>query len=153
MVPHLARGDSPPWTHVQATGYSHLQGSKSVTVFARNQTWIAPQVASDDQKVDPQGARPAPAGKHHYIDREKERFRTDPEFFLDYRKKLESSVTSSFPLFLRGSEANIAAKKAMKEMMLQRIGPGREELKKQLIPEWSPGCRRLTVRIFFLALQ
>ena len=49
-----------------------------------------------------------------------------------------------FPLFLRGTTHNVEGKKAMEKIMLERIGPGNEELKKKLIPSWSPGCRRLT---------
>lgn len=107
-------------------------------------TWIAPQIASDDQKIDPNSNKPAPAGKHHYIEAEKEKFRNDPEFHLQYRKKLESALTEMFPVFLRGTKSNIHAKEAMRASMLAKIGPGHEELKEKFIPEWSPGCRRLT---------
>jgi len=125
-------------------GFSFL-GSKSLTVFARSPTWIAPQVASDTPMVDPKGANPPEHRKHYYIEDEKRRFREDPEFFLKYRKGLETKITKSFPLFLRGSPLNIYAKKAMRERMLNLIGTGHEELKEKLIPTWSPGCRRLTV--------
>lgn len=30
------------------------------------------------------------------------------------------------------------------EEMSRRMGPGREELKKFIIPKWSPGCRRIS---------
>lgn len=107
-------------------------------------TWIAPQVASDAQKIDPDSQTPAAAGKHHYIKSEKEKFRSDPEFHLAYRKKLESALTEMFPLFLRGTKLNLAAKEGMRESMLAKIGPGHDELKEKFIPQWSPGCRRLT---------
>ncbi|EXJ70263.1 uncharacterized protein A1O5_06331 [Cladophialophora psammophila CBS 110553] len=136
---------------VLGTGSSSIQmvpclanGAKRLTVFARNQTWIAPQVPSDVQKADPSGETPAAAGKHHYIAAEKERFRTDREFFLQYRKNLESRLTVSFPVFIRGTEQNIKTKEAFRESMLRKIGPGHDDLKAKLIPNWSPGCRRLT---------
>ncbi|KIW87486.1 uncharacterized protein Z519_11809 [Cladophialophora bantiana CBS 173.52] len=126
MVPHLARG------------------SHSLTVFARNMTYIAPQVAADEQKIDENSQTPAAVGKHYYIEAEKEKFRTDPEFHLQYRKRLESALTEMFPMFLRGTKLNVQARESMRASMLAKIGPGHDELKQRFIPQWSPGCRRLT---------
>jgi cation diffusion facilitator CzcD-associated flavoprotein CzcO len=126
MVPHLAKG------------------SKSLTIFARNMTWIAPQIASDVPAAAAEGEAPAPAGKHHYVAAEKERFRTDAEFFLDYRRKLEARLAASFPMFLRGSKLNMMVREGFRESMLKKLGPGHEEFKEKFIPQWSPGCRRLT---------
>ncbi|KIW21580.1 hypothetical protein PV08_02160 [Exophiala spinifera] len=126
MVPHLAKG------------------AENLTVFARNMTWIAPQIASDVQQIDVDSQKPAAAGKHHYVEAEKRRFRDDPEFHLRYRKRLESALTEMFPLFLRGTSLNLQAREGMRASMLARIGPGHEELKRKFIPQWSPGCRRLT---------
>lgn len=146
MVPHLADGESHFEPRIFTVHFPLIgdTGAKELTVFARNPTYIAPQVASDEQKVDPNGQVPGPASKHHYIEAEKEKFRTDPDFHLAYRKKLESSLTEMFPLFLRGTTLNQQARKDMRESMLQKLGPGHEELKKRMIPDWSPGCRRLT---------
>ena len=120
--------------------------AKHLTVFMRNPTWIAPQIDEDVQKAAEDGEVPGPAGKHHYTRREIQHFQDDPVFHLEYRKNLETRMAKMFDLFLRGTETNNKAKLAMKESMLKRIGPGNEELKKRLIPSWSPGCRRLTVR-------
>ncbi|OQV00810.1 hypothetical protein CLAIMM_06258 [Cladophialophora immunda] len=136
---------------VIGTGSSAIQmvpklaeGADHVTVFMRNCTWIAPQIDEDVQAAAADGETPAPAGKHFYTEREKEHFRSDPDFHLQYRKGLETRMARKFDLFLRGTETNLKARVAMKESMLKRIGPGHEELKEKLIPSWSPGCRRLT---------
>jgi cation diffusion facilitator CzcD-associated flavoprotein CzcO len=136
---------------VIGTGSSSIQmvprlaeGSKSLTIFARNMTWIAPQIASDVPAAAADGETPAPAGKHHYVAAEKERFRTDPAFFLDYRQKLEARILSTFPMFLRGSPINKMVRDMFRENMLAKLGPGHEEFKEKFIPQWSPGCRRLT---------
>ncbi|OAP58396.1 hypothetical protein AYL99_07486 [Fonsecaea erecta] len=118
--------------------------AEHVTVFMRNCTWIAPQIDEDVQKAAEDGETPAPAGKHYYTAREKEHFRSDPDFHLQYRKSLETRMARKFDLFLRGTETNVKARVAMRESMMRRIGPGHEELKEKLIPAWSPGCRRLT---------
>jgi hypothetical protein len=101
-------------------------------------------MGSDAQAADPNGEAPAAAGKHHYIRSEKEKFRNDPEYHLEYRKGLETQIAIGFPMFLRGSDANIKAKAVMSASILERIGDGNEELKERFIPKWSPGCRRLT---------
>ncbi len=144
MVPHLAKGSAKSPSAMEGRAEKSFIGSENLTVFARNMTWIAPQIASDTQKIDPDSKEPAPAGKHHYIEAEKQRFRSDPDFHLQYRKKLESALTEMFPLFLRGTKSNIQAKEVMKASMLAKIGPGHDELKRNFIPSWSPGCRRLT---------
>ncbi|KIW82108.1 hypothetical protein Z517_05135 [Fonsecaea pedrosoi CBS 271.37] len=126
MVPHLAKG------------------AESLTVFARNMTYIAPQVASDAQKIDENSQPAAAVGKHYYIEAEKQRFRTDAEFHLQYRKRLESALTEMFPMFLRGTKLNVQARESMRASMLAKIGEGHDELKQRFIPQWSPGCRRLT---------
>lgn len=101
-----------------------------------------------EQAVELNGETPAAAGKHHYSTAEKERFKKNPAYHLEYRKMLESQVAAGFPMFLRGSNENIAAKRLMAADILRRIGPGHEDLKKRFIPSWSPGCRRLTVCCF-----
>jgi hypothetical protein len=122
-------------------------GSKGLTVFARSTTWISPQIAANTPKVDPKGMSPSTATKHYYIKEEKERFRKDPDFFVNYRKGLETSLAGTFPMFLLGSAWNLRAKQRMRERMLEQLGEGHTQLKEKLIPSWSPGCRRLTVSI------
>ncbi|KAF6228775.1 hypothetical protein HO173_011622 [Letharia columbiana] len=124
------------------------EGCESLTVFARNSTWIAPQMGSQDVKILPpdseQTSKPAAAGKHQYTEEEKEKMRTDPEAFLKYRKEVDGALQKGFSVFLRGSDLNVMAKKGMAEMIRARIGPGHEDLKEKFIPKWSPGCRRMT---------
>ena len=72
--------------------------------------------------------------------------RTNPEAFLKYRKEIDGALQKGFPVFLRGSELNIRAKKDMAETFRARIGPGHEDLKEKFIPKWSPGCQRMMVR-------
>jgi hypothetical protein len=112
----------------------------------RSVTWISPAVgqdALDEQKAKGEGAAPANA-QYYFSEAEKKKFRDDPEFHLQYRKKLESAVNNLFEMFVKDSETNKAAETAMRAEMLRRIGPGNEELKEKLIPSWPPGCRRIT---------
>ena len=86
---------------------------------------------------------PGAAQVHRYTEKEKEKFRNDENYLLDYRKRLEQAVVGGFKMFYRGSELNVQAKKMMQDDMSAKLGDN-EDLKKRLIPDWSPGCRRLT---------
>lgn len=119
--------------------------AKHVTVFIRNKTYIGPQFGASvsNKEADPAAMEPHAAGKHHYTEKEKQRFRDDAEYHLRYRKAVERSMVGGFRMFLRGTEENKVAKAYMQSLMAQRLG-NREDLKQWLIPSWSPGCRRLT---------
>lgn len=107
----------------------------------RNQTWISPQIAADMINKERDGEKK----RLNYTQEEKDTFRNDPDSLLAYRKTLESKMGRKFPTFLRGTPDNMMARTKIREDMLRKIGPGHEELKKELIPTWSPGCRRMTV--------
>jgi len=137
---------------VVGTGSSSIQmvpkfaeTAKHLFVFMRNKTYVGPQFASNvsNKEADPDAMEPNAAGKHQYTEKEKQRFRDDPAYHLKYRRAVEQAVVGGFKMFYRGSELNIQAKKFMQESMAQRLGDN-EDLKKRFIPEWSPGCRRLT---------
>lgn len=137
---------------VVGTGSSSIQmvpqfaaTAQHVTIFMRNTTYIGPQLGSNvsNKVADPNALEPLAAGKHFYTEKEKERFRSDPDYHLEYRRKVERSIVSGFRMFYRGSELSLAAKRIMQEDMAKKLGD-REDLKQRFIPQWSPGCRRLT---------
>jgi cation diffusion facilitator CzcD-associated flavoprotein CzcO len=135
---------------VIGTGSSSIQmvpqlqkTAKHVSVFMRNVTYIATPIGGvDNKEADPEAMDPGAAGKHQYSEKEKQKFRDDPEYHLEYRKKVERGVASMFRMFLRGTPQNQGAKQFLQASMAQKLGD-REDLKKRFIPEWSPGCRRL----------
>lgn len=114
-----------------------------------NQRRISPAVGAsvleeDRKKTNDDLSSAVPHGQHFYSEEEKEKFRSDPEYHLEYRRNLEGTVNALFNVFINGSEESKGAKEVMKAEMLRRLGPGHEELKKRLIPSWPPGCRRIT---------
>lgn len=134
------------------TGSSSIQIAPKVAetatklnVFMRNVTYISPSFGSTitNHEADPDAQDPAAAGKHAYTEKEKERFRNDPEYLQAYRTRMEKSVASGWDMFYRGSELNIKFKEFTQNSMRERLGT-RDDLKDKLIPTWSPGCRRLT---------
>ncbi|KAJ5951521.1 uncharacterized protein N7479_009934 [Penicillium vulpinum] len=123
--------------------------AKHLTCFMRSSTWIAPplgevKIGHDEKGNQPDDAKSAPTGQYHYTEEEKKRFRDDPEFLLQYRQSLDSKANLFFDVFIRDSEMSHFGRKMMKEEIEKRLGPGHEDLKVQMIPEWAPGCRRIT---------
>lgn len=100
---------------------------KKLTLIMREPTWISP----------PFGHEP-----RDFTEEEKEKFASDPEHHLKYRKDLENMMNSSFSMFHRGSETQNALEGYMTERMKSAISS--EKLKKILIPTFGVGCRRLT---------
>ncbi|RVX72033.1 hypothetical protein B0A52_04631 [Exophiala mesophila] len=157
VLAHSAAWDtSLDWSNktiaVIGTGSSSIQmvpkfaeTAKHLTVFMRNQTYIGPQFGAlvSNKEADPEAMEPHAAGKHHYTEKEKQKFRDDPDYHLKYRKAVERSVVGGFRMFFRGHPYNIGAKKMMQDQMSERLGD-RDDLKERFIPDWSPGCRRLT---------
>lgn len=120
----------------------------------RSVTWISPVICKDaleaekSKEKNPGSEKDTSAttnaAQYYFTDADKQKFRDDPEYFLNYRRTLEGNVNSVFDMFIVGSETSTHAKKLMTDEMVRRIGPGNEELKAKLIPTWSPGCRRIT---------
>lgn len=101
---------------VIGTGSSSIQmipqlakNAQKVTVFMRNQTYIAPPFGANitNTEADPEAQDPAAPGKHFYTDKEKQRFRDDPAYLQDYRTRMEKSIAvGGWDMFNRGTELN-----------------------------------------------
>ncbi len=139
---------------VVGTGSSAIQivpqiqkTAEHLTCFMRSVTWISPAVGADvlaDEREHGGGDAPPGMAQYYFSEEEKEKFRTDPEYHLQFRKKLEGAVNNLFDMFIKDSPTSESADKMMRAEMHRRIGDGHEELKEKLIPKWPPGCRRIT---------
>jgi hypothetical protein len=113
-----------------------------LTTFIRSSTWICPAVGQDvvgGLQGKDTSAAPLDFAQHTFTPAEKEKFAKDPEYYLKFRHRLESSMNGMTQFFIRGSEANTGAKAFMRSVMERRLGEGNDELKKKMIPEWEPG--------------
>ncbi|KAN0105870.1 FAD/NAD(P)-binding domain containing protein [Hyaloscypha variabilis] len=119
--------------------------AKHLTVFIRNCTYVGPvrSVMADNKEADPEAQDPAAAGLHKYTEKEKQRFREDPEYLLKYRKTIERGINLGFPAFIRGTEYNEKSRKGMQYYMLEKLSSN-PKLRDFFVPSWSPGCRRLS---------
>ena len=72
----------------------------------------------------------------------KESFK-DPEAYLKFRKDLENKYWRRLSTFFKGSEENKEMQDQFIQMMKKRLIK-KPELLQDLVPDFSPNCRRLT---------
>lgn len=99
--------------------------------YARSKTWIAASWAGDERTLE---AQP-------YSDEKKASFQ-DPDTYLAFRKNMEDKYWRRFTTFLKG-EANDNVRKLFEETMKARLSK-KPEILDQILPDFSPNCRRLT---------
>lgn len=137
---------------VIGTGSSSIQTvpkvaetASKLSVFMRNVTYVTPPFGANhtNHEADPLSQDPAAAGKHYYTEKEKQRFKDDPEYLQAYRTRIEKGFAAGWDMFYRGSEINLKFKEFTQGSMREKLGT-RDDIKDKLIPNWSPGCRRLT---------
>jgi hypothetical protein len=136
--------------------------AKNVEVYMRSPTWISPpfgaskSYSSCEQKqhgLIVQGAleglrkgKPVDPGQRQYqfTEEDKKRFREDPDFYLRFRREIEAEINVLFGMYIQGSDLSKKFREIIIKEMHQRMGPGQEELKRFIVPKWSPGCWRIS---------
>ncbi|CAK7211411.1 hypothetical protein SBRCBS47491_001117 [Sporothrix bragantina] len=106
--------------------------------YVRSRVWITPTF----QKNLVEATRDNP-GAHQYTDAEKTCFETDPTAYLAYRRSIEANLHTKFHRNILGSQENEALRAACIDTMRQRVG-GNQEWLDRLVPDFAPGCKRLT---------
>ncbi|RFU28612.1 hypothetical protein B7463_g7716, partial [Scytalidium lignicola] len=107
---------------------------KKMFNFIRSPTWITPEF----------GQSLATHGRDtKFTAEEIERFNTDKNYFLEYRKKLQNDNSSIFTMHFKGSKLQRGAVENFTKLMRKRLNEN-EELCERLIPKFEVGCRRLT---------
>ncbi|CEN60361.1 hypothetical protein ASPCAL02802 [Aspergillus calidoustus] len=102
--------------------------------FHRSPSWVAAEFAG---QLASQGRNTI------YTEKEKQRFRQDPEYFLSYRREIEHGMNARFPSFYRDSDAQKLGIENVTKSMRTRLG-NNPELCEKLIPKFPLGCRRVT---------
>ncbi|KAL2419564.1 FAD-binding monooxygenase tazF [Exophiala dermatitidis] len=111
-----------------------LPGTQVVS-FQRGATWITQSLGEALGEI---GSRFNP----RYTSKDKRRFR-DPEKHRQYRKMLQHGMNRGFRIYRKGSIQNATSTKTTIARMRQALN-NNECLCKELIPDWTLGCRRLT---------
>jgi hypothetical protein len=84
--------------------------------------------------------------QYWYKKSEMKKLASDPEYLLQYRKKIEFAINSGFALFYKGSDASKMAQEYMTNEMKRRL-KNHPTLTKKLIPSWAPGCRLVSYKL------
>ena len=119
---------------------------KDIDVYMRSPTWISPPFGAGALQSDLQKGAAVDPGHRQYkfTEDNKKRFREDPEYHLNFRKRIEAEINGLFGMYRRGSDLSNLFRKVITEEMHRRMGAGHEELKAFIIPKWAPGCRRIS---------
>lgn len=105
---------------------------KRLISFNRSPNWITPEFS---ESLAAQGR------DTKFTAEEIERFNKDKKYFLEYRKKVQNTGSSSFPLYYNGSDLQEQIHEKVVKLMRERLG-GNEDLCERLIPKFPVGCKR-----------
>ncbi|KAL2007466.1 hypothetical protein VTN00DRAFT_8904 [Thermoascus crustaceus] len=120
---------------IQCVSAMHSKVSKLVN-YVRNPTWISINYCADKTKDGHNFA---------YTEEEKRRFREDPKAHFALRKDLEHSINGFFYGMIRDHPLQIGLTAISKQQMEERMKNLPDtSIAKRMIPEFRPGCRRLT---------
>lgn len=100
--------------------------------YARNKTWIAASWAGDERTLEPQP-----------ISKEQQKSFEDPQTYLKFRKELENKYWRRFATFFKDHPDNQDLREKFTEIMRKRLVK-KPELLNDIVPDFSPNCRRLT---------
>lgn len=106
---------------------------KQLDHYARSGTWIAGAFAGSLERQ----LEPTP-----YTDEQHEAFQ-DPKKYHEFRKELESTFWRRYDTQLKGTKESTQAAADFRILMAKRLET-KPELLQEIIPEYSPHCRRLT---------
>lgn len=106
--------------------------------YVRSKQWILPRFS--DGFVSATAASP---GGHKFSEAEKDLFSNDHKAYLAFRRDLEKNLHKGLKGFIVGSPENQAMREKCIDTMLTRLG-GDEKWLKKLMPDYAPGCKRLT---------
>ena len=105
--------------------------------YVRGRTWISTTFVAD--QVAARGA----TGNFAYSEEEKRHWSQNPKEYLEYRRVIEDELQSSHSATHRGSAMQQGGIKEFTKLMKDRLGK-KSQIAEHLIPEFSPGCKRLT---------
>lgn len=105
--------------------------------FNRSPTWITPEF----------GAEFAPDGRDtKFSDEQKQKFASDPQAFLTYRKLVENKMNCIFDVLYKESDIQKESFRNFRKNMADRLG-NKKYLADKLIPNFAVSCRRSVARM------
>ncbi|RFU28410.1 hypothetical protein B7463_g7911, partial [Scytalidium lignicola] len=107
--------------------------------YMKGRTWIAYR---EPGKEVP-GMNPENLENFKHTKEDLDRWAKDPEAYLEFRCAVEDALNSGTDFIVNGSELQTQARALFDEKMRAKLAK-KPEVYKALIPEYPPGCRRLT---------
>ncbi len=106
--------------------------------YTRSKNWVSPFF----KPGLPTAGAENPGG-HRYTEEEKTEWIRNPESYLKYRKELDVKFYGPIDGMILGSPQNAEFRKKLEQLVIDRTG-GNLDLASKLIPDFAPGCKRLT---------
>ncbi|CAK7562982.1 MAG: hypothetical protein SEPTF4163_000838 [Sporothrix epigloea] len=124
---------------------------KHLDHYVRNRTWIASSFAASGITTTSDEATDAESQLHHerkafaqpYPEKDIAKRLADPAAYLAFRKSVESRYWQRFATVFKDSPANATIRESFTKTMIERVAK-KPALLQDLIPDFSPNCRRLT---------
>ncbi|KAK4934628.1 hypothetical protein LTR10_024159 [Elasticomyces elasticus] len=111
---------------------------KRLDHYMKGKNWISPVGIGGDELA----RRKATSGNFKHSQEELDRFK-NPQEYLKFRHKIENDIMQAPLAAFYGTEEqkqfHVMSKKFMEDKLV-----GRPDILNALMPDWSPGCRRLT---------
>ncbi|KAF2832390.1 FAD/NAD(P)-binding domain-containing protein [Ophiobolus disseminans] len=106
--------------------------------YVRTKTWVTATFSKNLYEAIAQ----QPGGPQ-YTEIDRTAFSNDPAAYLRHRRELESKFHHKPGADVLGSQENQFLRDRITEVMLKRVG-GDEEFLQKILPDYAPGCKRLT---------
>lgn len=106
--------------------------------YVRSRVWVTPTFLKNGIE-----ARADNPGAYQYTEAEMANFENDPQAYFEYRQRIEATLHTKFQRNILRSKENEELRQACIETMSRRVNGSREWLER-LIPDFAPGCKRLT---------
>lgn len=100
--------------------------------FNRSPNWITPEFS---ESIAKDGRSTV------FTPEEIEKFNTDKQYFLQYRKDVQNFGSATYPLYYKNSDLQKEVFAKFTKLMRQRLN-NNEELCAKLVPKFHVGCRR-----------
>lgn len=90
---------------------------KKLQVFMRSSTWISPPFAAGVLKNEMRHGKDNQPGQRQYMftEEDKQHFKCDPAYHLNFRKKMEAEINGLFGLYKQGSDLSNRFRKIIRD--------------------------------------
>ncbi|OQD89436.1 hypothetical protein PENANT_c002G04512 [Penicillium antarcticum] len=119
---------------IQCVAAMHSKVSRLVN-YVRNPTWITPNINAEMTKT---------GNNFAYTPEEQEKFKNDPKAFFEFRKEVENHVNGGAYATLKDHPLQHWLRGETLKQMQEKLKLLDPSIASRIIPDFAPGCRRLT---------